>query len=491
MWVIRPYYARNPGKYARNPNDMLRFILNDQEITTEANPAMVLADFVRVKRGLVGTKLACREGDCGACTALVGELRGDEVVYRSVTSCIFPLGNAAGKHVVTIEGLNQKGLNPVQEAIVESGGTQCGFCTPGFVVALSSMFLKHRSFTKEIACGELDGNICRCTGYKSIERATDGLCKRFGACSDANKERIQELIAWGVLPEHFSSIAEKLRALGTPSKATLSTKKRKVVGGGTDLYVQMPEKMVEQDVLLVSGSEALKGITVAGATCTIGAATTLEEVRESKALADYLPRLRDYLKLFGSTPIRQMATVGGNLVNASPIGDSTALFLALNAELILAKHAARREISLKDFYLGYKTLDLRSGELVFALRFTLPDTTSKINFEKVSRRTYLDIASVNSGFHLKVRAEEIISSTISAGGVAPVPTVLKETSKYLVGRTIDRETVRNAANVALSEVTPISDVRGSSEYKKLLLRQLLYSHFITCFPDKITLQHLL
>ncbi len=470
---------------------MLSFILNDREVQTEASPAMVLADFVRVERGLVGTKLACREGDCGACTALVGELNGANLSYRAVTSCIYPLGNVAGKHVVTIEGLNQMEITPIQQAIVASGGTQCGFCTPGFVVALTALFLKKREFDPTSACAELDGNICRCTGYKSIERAVEKLSEQFGSNSNLDQDRIDELVKWNILPSQFLGISARLGALNQVQKKISNISERKIVGGGTDLYVQIPEQMLEKEIFLSRERQKLKGIKFKGGKCTIGAATTLEELRESVELNTAIPRLSEYLKLFGSTPIRQMATIGGNLVNASPIGDSTALFLALDSEIIVGDNERTRELELKDFYLGYKKLDLKKGEMVLALRFSIPTATSKINFEKVSRRTYLDIASVNSGIHLKLQSGRITAGTISAGGVAPIPMVLSEASKFLCGKEVGITTIKKVVEIAQVEISPISDVRGTSEYKRLLLRQLIYAHFINCFPEKVSLGQLI
>jgi len=475
--------------------ESIKFILNDCEINTTVSPTSVLVDFIREHQGLKGTTVACREGDCGACTTLIGELRDDDLVYRSVTSCIFPLGNVAGKHVVTVEGLNpcegpgQRSLNPLQQALLDSCGTQCGFCTPGFVVSLAGLFLKQQSFSLEQGISEIDGNICRCTGYKSIERAVESLRQKFGQDQAGGRDKIQSLVLCEILPKYFLEIKDKLSSLSaviTDSSHAASS----VVGGGTDLYVQIPEKMQERQVHFTLLDESLRGICIENERCTIGASTSIEEIRTSTPLEKYLPGLQGYFKLFGSTPIRQQATLGGNIVNASPIGDCTIFFLALDAEVSLRSGSQLRKVALKDFYLDYKKLDKQEREIVASLSFQLPSDGSRFNFEKVSRRTYLDIASVNSAFHVRMNGAQIDDAALSAGGVAAVPLFLKQTSEFLCGREVSVDTIQGAVKVAQQEVSPITDVRGTAEYKRLLLRQLLYAHFLRSFSDKVNLQDL-
>src|SRR5436305_1523340 len=210
---------------------MNRFILNNEAVSTDMPPGITVLDFVRYHRNLKGTKIGCREGDCGACTILVGELAGDEVKYRTMTSCLMPLANAAGKHIVTIEGINPEdgSLTPVQQALVDESGTQCGFCTVGFVMSLSGFCIDQIAKTPEMAISAVDGNICRCTGYKSIERAATRLCDL--ALSKAYGDG-------RIVPEYFDEIPARHSQLVLPSPTRLTADNRmpRFVSGGTDLY---------------------------------------------------------------------------------------------------------------------------------------------------------------------------------------------------------------------------------------------------------------
>lgn len=465
----------------------IKFILNDRVVSTEEPAATVLVDFIRKEKALVGTKVACREGDCGACTVLVGDLSKNQIHYKTITSCIYPLGNVAGKHVVTVEGINGATLTPVQDALVKCGGTQCGFCTPGFVMSMTGYLLKTEKAEAAACCSELDGNICRCTGYKSIERAAQALCEQL----DSTKIKMKKLIECGVVPAYFETITTKLKELNADLPSQDRRGATNFVGGGSDLYVQIPEKIVKRSVYLTKQLPELRGIRIDKRRCIIGAATSIEELRNSEELLKYFPEIKEVFKLFGSTPIRESATVGGNIANASPIGDSTAFFLALNSDLSLFKDGKTRRVELAKFYLGYKKLDLKPGEMIAAVEFDLPTKGTQISFEKVSRRTYLDIASVNSVAQIEAKAGVISAATFSAGGVAATPLVLKKTSAFAVGKKIDVKAVREIVEVACSEVTPISDVRGTKEYKNLLLRQLMFAHFVKLYPEKITLKALL
>ncbi len=461
----------------------ISFILNDRKLTTLSAPGTVVLDFIRRERRLLGTKIGCREGDCGACTVLVGQFEGDRLVYRSMTSCLMPLVNAHGKHLVTIEGLNRDQLTPVQRAIVEEGGTQCGFCTVGFVVSLAGFCLSRQQPSLAEGIAAMDGNICRCTGYKSLERAAARICTELADKSET--EPLAWLVTQGFLPEYFRTIPEQLRHLQAGLGPDTPAAGPVYLGGGTDLFVQRPESLRAAAVTPLFDLAELGGIAVEGDQVVLGAATTVEQIKRSRTMQDHFPRLETHLKLVSSTPIRNMATLAGNFVNASPIGDLTIFFLALGAELVLGGKESNRTVPLAAFYKGYKSLDLLPGETVRQVRFTRPGPDTHFNFEKVSKRTHLDIASVNTAASLTVRDGVIVAARLSAGGVAPIPLYLERTSQWLVGRTLDGQSAREAAVLAQSEVAPISDARGSAEYKRLLLRQLVLAHFLELFPTSI------
>ncbi|SFO98460.1 xanthine dehydrogenase small subunit [Chitinophaga sp. YR627] len=463
---------------------MLKFILNNEDVGTTLPPGMPLLDFIRYHQHLTGTKTGCNEGDCGACTILAGELKQGVLVYRAWTSCLTPLGNAHGKHIVTIEGVNMlPALNPIQQAMADNCATQCGFCTPGFVMSLAGFCLDRKTPDTENAIAAIDGNICRCTGYKSIERAAGTVA---GLLTGRNGEE-PALFATGqqILPEYFAGIKERLKSLIMSLNGELNPppdSHPRFVGGGTDLYVQQPETIQEQPIRFLLAQELLKGITREDNHCVLGASVTVSDILESAVMRTWFPALGNYLKLVSSTPIRNMATIAGNFVNASPIGDMTIFFLALDTTLELSDGQHVRTLPLRDFYKGYKQLNKTPEEYITRCWFELPGDSTGFHFEKVSKRTHLDIASVNSAISITMNANLISDIRISAGGVGPVPLLLTDTAAFLKGKAPGTAMIRQACAIAQLEITPISDTRGTAAYKRLLLEQLIKAHFITLFP---------
>lgn len=462
---------------------MITFILNNKTIKTPEHSGMTLLDFVRYQQRLTGTKIGCREGDCGACTVLVGTLKNNTIDYQSITSCISPLGNAHGKHIVTVEGTNLKNkLTTQQEAMKANYATQCGFCTPGFVVALTGFALSNSDKNYSNAIDAISGNICRCTGYKAIEKAAHQLVKKL---ENKKETTFDWLIKNECIPKYFETIPKRLKDIEIKD---LNQTKGKFVAGGTDLYVQQADHLAYNDVHLIAEKDYLKGITIENETCTIGTNATVSDLWNHTELNTIFPNLKKHLKLVSSEQIRNMASFGGNLVNASPIGDMTIFFLALNSNItILNAEQKERTIALKNFYEGYKTFDLKEGELLKDINFKLPNKHSFFNFEKVCKRTHLDIASVNSAISITVKNGIIEDAHVSIGGVAAIPKYLHETSKFLSGNSMTSDTILEANQILQNEIAPISDVRGTSDYKRLLARQLFFAHFTSLFAKQFTL----
>jgi xanthine dehydrogenase small subunit len=369
----------------------------------------------------------------------------------------------------------------------------------------------------------IDGNICRCTGYKSIERAASELSKRLAvSCEQPDGNRAEAKME--IVPEYFQGIKQKLSEISEPKNSLpLTANGSHFLGGGTDLYVQKHEEMVYANSESLFDNSDLRFIRETVEFVEIGASTVVTDLLESPIMNRLFPNLYKHLKLVSSTPIRNMATLAGNFVNASPIGDMTAWFLALDAEIELrtlenkggsprVSKGAIRTIPLKDFYLGYKQLAKSEQEIITKIRFRKDFT--HFNFEKVSKRTYLDIASVNTAISLRVssptvregfnpdernsaanaearahaRATDtptIFEAHVSAGGVSPIPMYLFKTSEFLRGKEINETTISKANEIIQSEISPISDVRGSAEYKRLLLRQLFTAHFVELFDVNI------
>lgn len=462
------------------------FILNDEIIHTDTPPGLSMLDFIRNHQYLTGTKAGCREGDCGACTILVGTLTGQEITYKNMTSCLMPLANANGKHIVTVEGINQEELTPVQQALVSTSGTQCGFCTVGFVMSLTGFSLgDDKEYEKGIK--SIDGNICRCTGYKSIERAVEIIAGKLHDKPFDQEKRIEWLVEYGWLPVYFSGIKRRLASLAHIDWSTTTHQiSTMVIGGGTDLLVQRPLQVQKMTFTPLADEHHYKGIRQEQDECVIGGAVTVSELEESPLLNNIFPDLPKYIKLVSSSPIRNMATLGGNIVNASPIGDLTVFFLALDAvvELQKPKEQTIRKVFLKDLFLDYKQLDKTPEERILTLRFKIPTRALLFNFEKVSKRTHLDIATVNTACSFILDPYgKIQSCHLSAGGVGPIPMYLQQTVDVLLGQEPSVQLFRQALDVLQIEISPISDVRGQESYKRLLLRQLFIAHIQKIFPE--------
>ncbi len=461
---------------------MIQFILNEKEVNTHLPPGTLLLDYIRYHKHLTGTKIGCREGDCGACTVLIGELTNGKLRYRSATSCLTALGNINGKHIVTIEGLNMQDLNPVQQLMCDEAGTQCGFCTPGFVVSMAGFCLSDKEATKENAIASIDGNICRCTGYKSIERAAYKLADLLK--EKQGDEAIDYVTSKGILPAYFATVEERLKTLNSTLNGSLQSAQSTNIflGGGTDLYVQKHDQMPHSSIDFLFNKQETKGIRKEGNNCIIGGAATVTDMIESPVIKEYFPQFAGISKLISSTPIRNIATIAGNFINASPIGDLTILFLALDAVVLLNDGTKTREVSLRKLYKGYKQLDKQPNEFVQQVSVALPGADTYFNFEKICKRTTLDIASVNTAINITMKSSKIAAAALSAGGVGPIPAYLSKSSALLVGKELTEELILELCETAQQEIAPISDARGSVEYKRLLLSQLIKAHFIVLFP---------
>jgi xanthine dehydrogenase small subunit len=412
---------------------MITFVLNNQIIQTDKAEGTALLDFIRDDSSLPGTKIGCREGDCGACTVLEGRLIEGKVVYKSIVSCLTPLRNAQGKHIVTLEGINMKHLSPVQKAMVDNAATQCGFCTPGFVMSFTGQAMSKNISSKELAIDAVSGNICRCTGYKSIERAAQAIAGTF-----ANKN-LENPIEWMVeqqyLPDYFLGIPGKLEAI--QNELSSNGLGNVIMGGGTDLMVQRHDEIAESTLTSFYLKKDLQYIKTEDGKICIGAASTANDIANNKLMQELIPDIKAFFKLVSSEPIRNTGTVAGNVVNASPIGDLSIMLLAMNADVVLNGDGKKRSMPLKSFFLDYKKIDLKPGEYIEQFDIQLPENTYRFNYEKISKRIHLDIASVTTAMSCEMNGNTIASCHVSAGGVKAIPLYLEATSRFLEGKEMD------------------------------------------------------
>lgn len=472
------------------------FWLNNRRVGPSEPAGMLILDYLRKIEKLTATKEGCKEGDCGACTVLIGELAGDRVHYQVVTSCLVPLGELHGKHLVTVEGINLEGLSPVQQFMVDEGGSQCGYCTPGFIASMTWFLMAEKDLTPEAFKRAISGNLCRCTGYNSIKRAGQHLIDLFGPGGKGEEIwrapwRIKALVEAKMLPEYFLQMPERLKEI-PPIEIKTDRPIDCFVAGGTDIYVQKGEQIPEAKVGLLNLYPEMKTIKKEDGCLSIGALTSFEDFANHSEVQKVIPKIREYMFLIASLQIRNRATLGGNIVNGSPIGDMTILLLALDCGLVLKEGENQRTVALKDFFKGYKVLEKREKEILTEILLPLPAEGTKIHFEKVSKRKCLDIATVNSAAKIQAHGEGIIiDASLTAGGVAPIPLFLKKTSDFLVGKKINSDTIQEAQKVAAQEISPISDVRGSAQYKALLVHQFMAAHFIELYPKLVSFEEMM
>jgi xanthine dehydrogenase small subunit len=456
--------------------EKISFILNNELISTDVNPAISLVDFIRYCKKLTGTKISCREGDCGSCTVLEGEIVNDNLVYKNINSCIYPLHSANRKHIVTIEGLNSSGLNLIQEEFIINNASQCGFCTPGFIVSLTGFFLSSDVLNIENAIKYISGNICRCTGYFSIKKSVSSLISRLPEKISVPAKRTDELISLNIIPAYFKEIKKRLIPLGEYPRLKDTDEYNYLISGGTDLYVSEYNLVRNSNVKYIV-SPAEENVTLSYNKIFINGFASLESIFNSEVMKKHFPNIKILEKYFGSKQIRNRATAAGNIINASPIGDFTIFLLSLDAEIYFRNGYGERKTYLKELFVDYKKLNFRLGETLTKISFDVPPPDSFSNFIKISRRKHLDIASVNSALFFVLDKDVIKKCSVSAGGVAPIPKYLTETSDFLNGKNVCADVFKKAAKIAADEISPISDVRGSAGYKKALLKKIILSHY--------------
>ena len=468
----------------------LRFLLNDEEVALDnAGAGDSLLDFLRLRRGLRGTKEGCAEGDCGACTVMVGRLRDGEVRYEAVNSCIRLLPSLDCCHVVTVEHLSgpDGGLHPVQQAMVDCHGSQCGFCTPGIVMALYALWLERPRPTDAEARRALQGNLCRCTGYAPILRAAaaaadyglpedDGLVRnreavgaRLAEMTDGSRVELGGGSA--IVPADADDLADML---ASGPAATM-------VAGATDVGVWVNKDLRDiAPAVFIGHLEELGRISADGEVVEIGATASYSDAEA--ALTEAAPGLADYWSRIGGWQIRNMGTVGGNIANGSPIADLPPVLIALGAELVLRRGGERRTMPLEDYFIAYGQQDLAAGEFVEAVRVPRPADDARLGFYKVSKRRDEDISSVCAGFMVRVREGRIEDARLAFGGMAATPKRARAGEAALCGRNWDEPAVEAARQALNRDFAPISDWRASAEYRSLVARNLLTRFYLDRSP---------
>ena len=438
-----------------------------------------LSTYLRQDLGLTGTKVVCSEGDCGSCTVLRGRPQNGVIEYRSLCSCIQFVFQADGCHIVTVEGLNSGDrLDPVQDALVRHHGTQCGFCTPGIVMSIHALLETDPVLSEQRLRQGLVGNLCRCTGYDPILRA--GL-----AVNTQRATRMSELFNSPDIMEELTTTAQepvylelegkvffKPSAIDEASRFRATHQDCLIISGGTDLGVQVNKGSREiTTVLSTAGLSALTELVVTEDEIIAGVNVSLSAL-EAETTRSF-PELASLLARFGSPQVKNAATLGGNIANASPVADTLPALFVMNARIELTGAHGSRQVNINDFYIGYKKTVATTDELISRIWIPRLCNGEILKIYKVSRRQDLDISSFSAAVWLKLSCQTIQDARIAYGGVAPTIVRLPQTEAHLKGRDISLETFEAAGGIALSEIAPIGDVRGSMQYRNALATNIL------------------
>lgn len=436
----------------------ITFLLNGETAhISGTSPTITLLDWLREERGLTGTKEGCNEGDCGACTVIVTDERG----ARPLNACILFLPQLHGKAVRTVEGISGPDgtLHPVQRAMIDHHGSQCGFCTPGFVASMACAHLNGETGFDDA----LAGNLCRCTGYAPIIRAAEAAADQ--PVPDWMNDAPIKAPPLPARPENSDELSDWYMA--HPDGV--------LVAGATDVGLWVTKGLREFDhVAFLAGCKDLQKIEETAEGLRIGAGVTMDRVQS--VMADRHPSFAEMIRRYGSLQVRNAATIGGNIANGSPIGDNPPALIALGAKLHLRRGDERREMEIESFFIEYGKQDRHPGEFVEAV--TIPNQPDRLKVYKLSKRFDQDISAVCGALNIAVTDGTITEARIAFGGMAGIPKRATHVEAVLVGQTWSKTTVREAMRALEQDFTPLSDMRASAAYRLDTARNMILRAFL-------------
>ena len=476
-----------------NIRNHIQFLLNDETVTLhDVSPSATLLDFLRIERRLVGTKEGCAEGDCGACTVLVGRLSQGELKYETVNSCIRRVGSLDCCHVVTIEYLKAKDgqLHPVQKAMVDCHGSQCGFCTPGIVMSLYALWMHSPNPSKSDTEIALQGNLCRCTGYEPIIRAAEAASKAGGQDKDrllVERSRVTKALKGlrdGARIEISSSDGRLIVPASVHDFATVRQElpNSTVVAGCTDVGLWVTKFMRSiSPAVFIGNLDELQRVTAQDGMLQIGALASYTDLLA--VLDKHLPQISEYWRRIGGEQVRNMGTIGGNIANGSPIGDTPPPFIALGASVVLRKGDNERAIPLEEFFIDYGKQDREGGDFVSRIEVPLPGKNDSFAAYKISKRLDEDISSVCGAFRMTLDGGVVERAVVAFGGMAATPKRANAVEAALTGRPFNTDTIKAAQAKFEKDYIPISDWRASADYRMLAAKNLLMRFFLEASGD--------
>jgi len=462
------------------------FLLNGEVCrVSDISPTTTLLQYLRQDRLLTGSKEGCGEGDCGACTVVVGENRESGMQYMALNACIQFVPMLEGKSVWTVEGLKKPdgNLHPVQEALVTSHGSQCGFCTPGFVMSVYAAFLNGDALEHNKANDLLAGNLCRCTGYRSICNAVEALKNIFLTQEDEDRIKTDSRLLRQIETNDTVSVTSDKGVFYSPTSTNALAElyhdhpQATLLAGATDvgLWVTKQHRTLPE-IIHLGRIRELDTIDENEKRVLIGASVT--HARAMPVLARIFPDFGELLRRLGAQQVRNSATIVGNIANGSPIGDTPPALIVLGATLNLRKGQERRQIPIEDFFIDYGKQDIEAGEFIESVEIPLSGHNTAARFYKVSKRFDQDISAVCGCFNLSIIDGEVKSARIAYGGMAATPRRAHATETALEGQPWNEETVSSVLNFLEEDFTPISDMRASAAYRMLVAKNLLRRHFL-------------
>ncbi len=469
----------------------VQFIFNNKiYVIKNPDPNQTILNFVRTKLKKTGTKEGCAEGGCGACTVVIGELNKNNIVYKAINACIAFVPTLHGKQLLVVEDLASQieNLHPVQEAMVKYHGSQCGFCTPGFIMSLFSMYKNHSFYGEELIKDSIAGNLCRCTGYRPIIDAAKSLNK--------NKKLDQFYKNKKIIINLLKKIKLKNLFIHNKNKKYFSPKTirelKKIIkkypnsiflSGGTDLSLNVTKERKDiNNIISLNSIKELKFIKERNGNIEVGASISLKEFE--LFIKKYYPDFNSILKRYGSVQIRNVGTIAGNIATASPIGDTLPLLLSLDAKVILQKISNKMALPLKKFFVSYRKTKLKKGQFIHSI--IIPIFKKNIfKAYKVSKRVDDDISSVCASFNLEIINKKIKNVKIAYGGMAPIPKRAINCEKTLINSSLSEKSFNKAKKKLEKDFAPIDDMRASKDYRMEIAKNLLMKCFLEIKNHKL------